>query len=120
MTFRPNESSLFFTVAIFDDEIPETNETFVVSVSRPTGGARVGDQTSAAMTILTNDDAHGLIGFSSTSRSIIISEMDRDVSLPLGVQRSAGVFGDVRVDWELSGTHAAGEIVPASGQVSHW
>lgn len=84
----------------------------------PTGGARIGEQSSARTTILTNDDAHGLIRFSSSSQSVIISEMDGDVLVSLDVERSAGTFGQVRVDWELSGSHTAGEITPTSGQVS--
>ena len=105
-------------MAVFDDTIPEIAEDFAVVVSMPTGGARVGDQASAVMTILTNDNAHGLIGFSNNSQSIIIAEMSSDTIVSLDVERSAGTFGEVRVAWELSGSHAAGEITPTSGQVS--
>ena len=118
LTFRPNESRLFFSVAIFDDELPEIDEVFTVGIRMPAGGARLGDQTSAAMTILTNDNAHGLISFSENSHSFIISEMASDNLVFLEVLRSAGVFGSVRVAWSLSGGHTAGEITPSSGQVS--
>ncbi len=120
LTFRPNEASLFFAVSIFDDDLPEIDEDFVVSVRMPTGGARIGQQTSATMTVLTNDNAHGLVGFRNSSQSVIIAEMDGDVTVSLDVERNAGTFGQVRVGWELSGSHVAGEIAPASGQVSQW
>ena len=37
------------------------------------GGARLGQQSSVAVTILTNDDAHGLIGFADVSFCLTIS-----------------------------------------------
>lgn len=117
LTFRPDESILQFTVSIFNDIIPEVDESFVVDLSMPTGGARVGPSSSTAMTILTNDDAHGLVGFADDSLSVIISEMEINFVVTLQVERTAGTFGLVIVDWELSGSHMVGEITPASGQV---
>ena len=115
--FRPGESSLQFTVAIYDDTIPEIDEDLVVALSMPTGGARIGRAVSTPITILTNDNAHGLVGFADNSLSVIISEMDANFVITLEVERNAGTFGLVIVDWELTGSHTAGEITPASGQV---
>ena len=117
LTFRPGEARLFFTVAISNDTIPEIDERFMVGLSMPSGGARLGDQTSVAMTILTNDNAHGLIGFNNDSRSRIMSELDSDLLVVLNVDRDGGAFGLVRVNWQLSGAHMTGEITPTSGQV---
>lgn len=117
MTFRAEESSLFFTVAIYDDDLAEVDEDFAVGLSSPTGGARLGEQSSVAMTILTNDNAHGLIGFSDNSQSIIVPEMESNSMVSLNVERNAGTFGLVIVNWQLSGGHMTGEITPASGQV---
>lgn len=117
LIFRPEESSLRFTIAIFDDDLPEIDEQFTVGVTLPSGGARIGQQASASITILTNDNAHGLIGFSNSSQSLIVSEMVASSVISLDVERQAGSFGLVIVDWELSGGHMTGEITPASGQV---
>lgn len=69
------------------------------------------------MTILSNDDAHGVVGFANSSRSIIVSEQDTNVVVSLDVERNRGTFGQVSVTWELSGEHLMGEITPSSGQV---
>jgi G-protein coupled receptor 98 len=113
--FRPGETTLFFTIAIFNDNVPEVNEDFNVRLSMPSGGARLGEQTSITMTILTNDDAHGVIGFNGDSLSSIVMEVDRE--LTLNIDRGQGTFGMVLVEWELSGDHSDGEITPTSGQV---
>ncbi len=53
---------------IINDVIPEVGESFSVQLEGPLeGGARLGEQQSAGVTILTNDDAHGLIGFAPVS-----------------------------------------------------
>lgn len=117
LTFKPGESSIFFTVAVIDDSLPEIDETFTVGLSMPSGGARLGDQTTVTMEILTNDNAHGLIGFSNSSLSRVVSEVGSNVEVVLDVERTGGTFGLVRVQWQLSGSHTAGEITPASGQV---
>lgn len=119
LTFRPGESILQFTIAIFNDDISEIDENFVVDLRMPTGGARIGQSSSTTMTILTNDNAHGLVGFADNSRSVIISEMETNFVVTLQVERNAGTFGLVIVDWELSGNHMTGEITPASGQVQN-
>ena len=118
LTFRPGETDLRFSVSIFDDEVPEIDEDFLVDLRSPTGGARLGQQTSATMIILTNDDAHGVLGFANSSRSVILSEMNADFVVSLDVERNLGTFGLVTADWMLSGGHMANEITPASGQVT--
>lgn len=117
LTFRPGEASLFFTVAINNDNVPEVDEDFSIGLSMPSGGARLGEQASITMTILTNDDAHGLIGFNSDSVSRVVTEMEGGVIVSLNVDRNEGTFGLVTVQWQLSGDHSAGEISPTSGQV---
>jgi len=104
-------------VAINDDSVPEVDEDFSIRLSMPSGGASLGVQTSVSMTILTNDNAHGLIGFDNDSLSSIISEMESSSAVMLNVERTGGTFGLVRVQWELSGAHTLGEITPTSGQV---
>ena len=52
---------------IVDESTPELDEEFIIALSYPTGGAVLGTQNSLTVTILTNDDAHGLVGFSEVS-----------------------------------------------------
>ncbi len=58
-----NQTSAFINLEIFDDDIPEIDEMFTAIILNPVGGATLGDQVSVPVTILTNDDAHGIIGF---------------------------------------------------------
>ena len=59
-----------FTVALLEDDIPEILEAFRVFLSAPTGGAMLGENSSVVLAILTNDDAHGIIGFAPVSSNI--------------------------------------------------
>lgn len=63
ITFQPNEASVVINIQIYDDSTPETDERFYVSLSNPVGGAVLGDQVTVPVTILTNDEAHGMVGF---------------------------------------------------------
>ncbi len=63
LTFAPGEAALRFSVRVVNDVIPEVDESFSVVLSDPVGGARIGVNGVVTMEILTNDDAHGLIGF---------------------------------------------------------
>ena len=54
-------------VEIIDDSTPELDEEFNILLSDPTGGAVLGTQSSLPVTVLTNDDAYGLVGFSEVS-----------------------------------------------------
>lgn len=58
-----NTSSLPITVGINDDELPEINETFIVRLQDPTGGAVLSATPELVVTILSNDVAHGIIRF---------------------------------------------------------
>ena len=59
----PNQTAAIVNLEIFDDVIPEIDETFNVTISNPVGGATLGGQIKVPVTILSNDDAHGRIGF---------------------------------------------------------
>ena len=63
LTLRPGESTLRFTLGIFDDDIPEIDENFVLQITNLMGGVILGSQLSVTVTVQNNDDAHGVIGF---------------------------------------------------------
>lgn len=62
----------------FNDAIPEVDEAFQLQLRNVMGGARLGQQSSVAVTILTNDDAHGLIGFADVSYCLFFKFVHED------------------------------------------
>ena len=67
-----NSSSCTFTVQ--EDSTPETNETFTVQVFLQSGDATIGPDSTAYLTILSNDDPYGIIQFQNVS--MIIGKTD--------------------------------------------
>ncbi|NCS04896.1 MAG: hypothetical protein GPJ06_24040, partial [Microcystis aeruginosa G13-11] len=55
ITFNPGEASKTVNIPIIDDNIHEGNETLNLTLSSPTGGATLGTQTTATLTIVDND-----------------------------------------------------------------
>lgn len=66
--FAPGDSELEIAVNIIDDDIPEEQEYFQVSLKNPKGGAEIGFGGQVTVIVPTNDDAHGVIGFAQVSR----------------------------------------------------
>jgi Zn-dependent metalloprotease len=55
LSFGANEMSKTFAVPILEDVLGEDNETVLLSISNPTGGATLGTRTSAPLNILENE-----------------------------------------------------------------
>ncbi len=58
MNFAAGETSKSFSVAIVDDSYAEGNETFTIGLNNP-GGATLGAQSNATVTIIDNDATNG-------------------------------------------------------------
>ena len=71
LTFGEGEVNRTFTVTLLEDDIPEVLEAFQVFLSAPTGGAVLGETSSIVVGILTNDNAHGIIGFAPVSTIVL-------------------------------------------------
>lgn len=68
--FAPGDSELQIAVNVIDDDIPEVQEYFKVSLKNPKGGAEIGFGGQVSVIVPTNDDAHGVIGFAHVSRTV--------------------------------------------------
>jgi hypothetical protein len=102
LTFNAGVTTNTFTVSITDDSTLESNETFRVSLSNPTGGAALGSTTNATVTILEDDSA---LAFSTNAVSVAESA----ASVTLTVARTGGTNSTVTVDYltqDGTGTNA--------------
>lgn len=92
ITFGVGQISENITISVAQDEIPELDESFTVSLVNVSRG-RLGDQTSATLTVLASDDPYGVFVFANETRSVQLPEADSTVSLTILRQR--GLMGQV-------------------------
>ncbi|MEK6795544.1 MAG: Calx-beta domain-containing protein [Spirochaetota bacterium] len=59
VSFSNGETTKIFSVTINDDAVVEGNETVTLTLSAPTGGAVIGTQNAALLTIVENDTPSG-------------------------------------------------------------
>ena len=94
-------SSRSFNVSISEDNISESDETFTVTLSNPTGGARLGSLPSTTVTIIDNDPlpVGGTLQFSSATYSVYEHLLSVDIS----VTRSGSYDGEAAVTFLTAG-----------------
>ncbi|XP_051279685.1 adhesion G-protein coupled receptor V1 isoform X2 [Dicentrarchus labrax] len=114
--FAPGDSKLEIAVNIIDDDIPEEQEHFQVSLKNPKGGAEIGFGGQVTVIVPTNDDAHGVIGFAQNSLFLEVEELEQNNQISLSVERKRGTFGRLTVHWAANGSLA--DIYPTSGVVT--
>ena len=86
------------TIPILQDDIPELDEIFVITLVNPRNGAEIDEDTDhVAVTILANDNPNGAIGFDS--RPILVEEDVGTVQIP--VHRTGGAHGEATVLWRV-------------------
>ncbi|MFM6406453.1 MAG: Calx-beta domain-containing protein, partial [Microcystis sp.] len=70
VTFANGETSKTVTIPLINDSIYEPTETVNLTLSNPTGGATLGTQQTAILTIIDNDAVSGVIQFSNATYSV--------------------------------------------------
>ncbi|TRT82442.1 MAG: aggregation factor core protein MAFp3, isoform C, partial [Microcystis aeruginosa Ma_AC_P_19900807_S299] len=70
VTFANGQTSKTVTIPITDDSIYELTETVNLTISNPTGGATLGTQQTATLSIIDNDAVPGVIQFSNATYSV--------------------------------------------------
>jgi hypothetical protein len=55
LTFGPGQTTMMVPLAVIEDGLVEANETVVLTLSNPTGGATLGPLATATVTITDND-----------------------------------------------------------------
>jgi hypothetical protein len=115
LVFGPGETSQTISVPILDNTVVNTNKAFKITLSSPTGGAKLGTLVSTTVSIVNNDLA-GKIQFSPTAYAV----GEGDGSVVLTVMRTGGEAGGVTVNYATgSSTAQAGrDYVGTSGKLS--
>jgi Leucine-rich repeat (LRR) protein/ribosomal protein L35AE/L33A len=90
------------TINITDDSTPENEETFIVSLANPTGGAQLGKPDTAKVTITDNDqtEKHGTLQFSKDQ--FTVKENVHTAEVIITVKRIEGSDGAVLVEYAAS------------------
>jgi hypothetical protein len=116
LNFANGETVKTFTVTVRDDSANEGNETVVLRLSNPTGGAALG-RSGATLTIIDNDSTGGTAGtlrFSAETYDVNESAGTRQIT----VQRVNGSSGAVSVAFAVTGGTAESNdfsLSPTSG-----
>ncbi|EGD75586.1 NOTCH2 protein [Salpingoeca rosetta] len=114
LVFAPGVRQLAHPITIIDDDIPELDETLVVSLSNPTGGALLGAITQTEITIFNNDDAFGLVRVANTTPADVAAfdESAADSSIVFTIVRDAGAFTSISVPWSLQQVAGSSAATP--------
>jgi hypothetical protein len=110
LTFGAGVMRLTFAIPLLEDVLDEPNETILLSLSNPTGGATLGARSEATATILDNDVA-GSLRFSAAT----YSASETGTVAMITVRRSGGRAGGVSVEYaatnEVDYTTSAGSVM---------
>ena len=120
--FAAGQANRTFTIPIINDTLDENSETVNLTLSNPTGGAQLGTQNTALLTI-TDNDTGGTLQFSAAAYSASETKTPATIT----VKRSGGSASGVTVDYATSNgtaiggidyTESAGTLTFAAGQTS--
>ncbi|XP_041926588.1 adhesion G-protein coupled receptor V1 [Alosa sapidissima] len=116
LQFHPGVQQLEIAVNIINDDLPEDMERFNIKLKNPKGGAEIGFGGQVSLSISSNDDAHGIIGFTKDSLFREVEELKKDTPLVLKLERNRGTFGSLIVYWRINGS--LDDIFPTSGMLT--
>ncbi|XP_058583158.1 adhesion G-protein coupled receptor V1 isoform X6 [Neofelis nebulosa] len=116
LIFEPGDREAVIVVNVLDDTVPEEEEFFRVELKNPKGGAEIGINGYVKITIMSNDDAYGVVGFAQNSLYKQVEEMEQDSLVTLNVERLKGTYGRITTAWEADGSIS--DVFPTSGVIS--
>nr|XP_033775700.1 adhesion G-protein coupled receptor V1 [Geotrypetes seraphini] len=123
--FADGEKYKYIDITILDDDIPEGDERFQLVLANPSLGLELGQNTTVTVTILANDDGHGILSFNN-SEPILVREptalyLSESVAQLLIIREPPqGIFGTVTVQFLVTGANssdASGDLMPSQGYI---
>jgi len=120
VTFAPGETQKTIVVQINEDAFVEGDESFTVNLSNPSGGAALGNRSSAVVTIVDNDGGGSTVQFNPTTYSVKETPGNTTVTLSITASRLGDPNTTISASYTTSnGTAMAGsDYVATSGTVS--
>ncbi|NXF10740.1 GPR98 protein, partial [Smithornis capensis] len=116
------ETSRTVYISVCDDDLPEADETFTfhLTLPKPSGRIKLGSPKSVTVTILSNDNAFGIIFFNMSALITVNEPRGRNEFVPLTLIRERGTYGTVTVTFEIEdGPNSAEEdLSPARGNIT--
>ncbi|XP_034025926.1 adhesion G-protein coupled receptor V1 isoform X1 [Thalassophryne amazonica] len=116
------ETSKTIFIAVRDDDLPEADETFTfnLKLQSSSNGVTLGTSKKATITILSNDNAFGIIAFNSTEEVVVDEPRGRNHFVPFSLIREKGTYGTVTVNFGISeGPNPASEdLSPDRGNIT--
>ncbi|XP_070543508.1 adhesion G-protein coupled receptor V1-like isoform X2 [Ptychodera flava] len=124
LTFGDGENMKIITVEIFEDNIPEDDEVFEVILDNPNFGLELGSPSRASITILSNDDAFGIVSFATFTNLTIYEPTvtsSADSVARFTVVRDRGSFQEIQVPFKvlhLDGSEGVTDVLPVEGFIT--
>ncbi|XP_051498511.1 adhesion G-protein coupled receptor V1 [Apus apus] len=123
--FADGEKSKSVVVTIFDDDIPEGDEKFQLILTNPSLGLELGENTTATITILANDDGHGVLSFNNSDHFFLREQtalhlMESVAVLNIIREPPQGIFGTVTVQYlvsEINSSEPSVDLTPSQGYI---
>ncbi|KAF1420925.1 G-protein coupled receptor 98, partial [Spheniscus magellanicus] len=123
--FADGERNKSVVVTIFDDDIPEGDEKFQLILTNPSLGLEFGENTTATITILANDDGHGVLSFNNSDHFFLREQtalhlMESVAVLNIIREPPQGIFGTVTVQYlvsEINSSEASVDLTPSQGYI---
>ncbi|MBL3534000.1 MAG: hypothetical protein JMN27_09220 [gamma proteobacterium endosymbiont of Lamellibrachia anaximandri] len=118
LSFAENEYSKVITINLLDDLVYEGSESFTITLSNTGGGATLGTTTTASIDIADNEPppSPGTLALSTAT----ISLLESGPAVTVTVDRTAGSFGAVTVDYATANDTATspGDYTAISGMLT--
>ncbi|XP_029429217.1 adhesion G-protein coupled receptor V1 [Rhinatrema bivittatum] len=99
------ETNRTIYISVYDDVLPEADEIFYFNLTllTPSTEVKLGSPISAKVTILSNDNAFGIISFNMSSLITVNEPKGRNLSVPFMLIREKGTYGAIVVTLEIEG-----------------
>ena len=119
ISFLSGETTQSISIPIIDDDIPEGDESFTITLSNPSSDSVLVNPSIITVIISINDNAGGVVRFQSTDTQII-SEDDQTSGI-FTIIRTDSTLGNIIVGWSILDTNnqlASNDFNPANGTVT--